>query len=73
MHKILLTDRGLTWDQALDHFDTAAEWAQDHCPSFRSHETQDISDFSMISDLQSWYEFGDAEDAIMFRLRWSGS
>lgn len=62
----------MSWTQANYHFDKATEWAQDNCPSFRGVEVMDISDFSMTNDLLARFEFSDTEDAIMFRLAWSG-
>lgn len=55
----------------LEDADSLIEWALDHCISFDSNVTTDISDISLCYDTAHDFYFGTESDAIWFKLRWS--
>lgn len=71
MIKVLLTDRGHPWATIYNHYDEAAGWALEHCPSFVGYDPIDVSDVSLEHDVLCEYTFNDARDATAFKLRWS--
>lgn len=71
MIKVILDDTGISYDNALILFAAAANWATEHCPSYQSYETVDVSDFSVTNDVLAEYVFADERDATLFRLKWA--
>lgn len=70
MIDVYLNDRNIDYDYAEIHFNKAAQWAQEHCLSYQGFHIQDVSDVSYVYDHIAMYVFGDAQDALIFQLRW---
>lgn len=68
---VTLNDRGLNWDQTLDYYERAAQWANEHCSSYLEKEIIDVADFSYEFDLLAVYRFANDQDAFMFQLCWA--
>jgi len=67
---IYITDHGIPYEKAEDHFAEAAAWASQHCTSYIDYHVQDVSDFSYINDYITEYKFTDPKDAMLFQLKW---
>ena len=70
MKLVYLSDTGIPYEQAEEHFDQAAAWASRQCSSYVDYHVQDVSDTSLINDFIAQYQFQDPKDAMMFELRW---
>lgn len=70
MKVVYLNDSNLNWNEAIEYFDRAADWAKEQCPSFLSHYIQDVTDVSYIYDQVAEYKFNDPKDAMWFELKW---
>lgn len=55
---------------AVEHFESAAEWAREQCPSFISFDVQDVSDVAYDCDNIAEYKFKNPQDAMWFELKW---
>jgi hypothetical protein len=65
--KVTLVAGDLSWEETLNMFYTAHEWAIDHCESFRRSQAS--------HPLSMWahtYSFNSEKDALLFTLRWRG-
>jgi hypothetical protein len=70
MKVVYITDKGIPYEQAEEHFAEAAAWASRHCSSFVDYHVQDVSDFSYTNDFITEYKFTDPKDVVLFQLRW---
>lgn len=70
MIEVYLNDTGIPYEYAEQHFRNACDWAKKNCPSFKSHQVQDVSDVSLTNDYVAIYIFKDAKDAEWFTLKW---
>lgn len=70
MKVVYLTDAGIAYEQANDHFAEIAAWASRQCSSFIDYHIQDVSDVSIEYDHVCAYGFADPKDALMFELKW---
>lgn len=70
MIDVYLNDSKINYDDALEYFKTAADWAKKYCPSFQGYDVQDVSDFTYYYDYLAVYLFKDQKDADWFILRW---
>lgn len=67
---VYITDTGIAYEQAEEHFAQAAAWASQHCLSFVDYHVQDVSDHSYLYDYVTEYQFGDSKDAMLFELKY---
>lgn len=70
MTTVYLNDSKIPYDKANEHFEKAADWAKQQCPSFIRHHVQDVSDVSYQYDFVAEYRFQNPKDAVLFELRW---
>jgi hypothetical protein len=70
MKTVYLTDEKIPYEQAEEHFNTAADWAKTQCSSFIDYDVQDVSDVSYVYDHVAQYRFNDSKDAMWFELKW---
>lgn len=70
MIKVVLNDTDISYADVYAHFSWIAGWAMEHCPSYVTYETVDVSDFSLINDVLAEYMFANDRDATLFRLKW---
>lgn len=70
MKLVYLNDSNLDYLDAREHFECAALWARNQCPSFISYSITDVSDTSYVYDQVAEYIFKDVKDAIWFELKW---
>ena len=70
MKLVYLNDSGIDYLDALEHFETVADWARNQCPSFINYRVEDVSDVSYQYDYIAEYKFQDPKDAIWFELKW---
>jgi hypothetical protein len=70
MKVVYLTDVGIEYDYALQHFEDVANWAKSHCASFIDYTVQDVSDVSLQYDYVTEYRFHDPKDVMLFTLKW---
>lgn len=68
---VYLNDTGIDYEVAPVHFQSAADWARQNCPTFIGHHVQDVSDVSYSNDYIAEYRFLDMRDVLLFQLRWS--
>ncbi len=47
------------------------DWAKENCPSYITNDIH-MDGYNSYDHTKIDYHFGDAEDALMFKLRWSG-
>ena len=73
MKVVYLNDTGIPYEQAEEYFAEAAAWASRQCSSFVNYHVQDVSDFSLINDFITEYQFQDPTDALLFQLKWKTS
>ena len=52
------------------YFEDMAEWAKEHCRSFKSFEIADVSDVSILYDEVAEFCFEDEQDLLMFKLKY---
>jgi hypothetical protein len=69
MISIYVTDTGMSYEQAKQHFKELNKWAKKNCLSYRGCHTQDVSDVSYYNDLITQYSFDDERDAAWFKLK----
>lgn len=72
MKVVYLTDEGIPYESAEEHFAEAAAWASRQCASFIDYHVQDVSDVSYNYDYVTEYKFNDSKDALLFQLKWKG-
>lgn len=70
MLEVYLTDEGIPYEQAEDHFAEAAAWASRQCHSYVDYHVQDVSDHSYLFDFVAQYTFTDPKDVVLFQLKW---
>ena len=70
MKVVYITDKGIAYEQAEEHFAQAAAWASRQCPSFVDYHVQDVSDVSYQYDFITEYKFRDPKDALLFELKY---
>ena len=70
MKVVYITDKGIAYEQAEEHFAEAAAWASQHCPSYVDYHVQDVSDHSYLYDYITEYQFRDPKDALLFELKY---
>ena len=70
MITVYLNDTGIRYEDAPEHFRSAADWARQQCPSFVDYDMQDVSDVSLTNDYITTYLFKDKKDAEWFTLKW---
>ena len=69
MIEVYLTDTGIDYDFAEQHFLNADVWARENCTSYRGYDVQEVSDFSYINDWVALYLFEDEADVLIFTLK----
>lgn len=70
MKVVYLTDTGIPYERAEEHFAEAAEWASQHCLSYVDYHVQDVSDHSYLFDFVAQYTFTDPKDALLFEIKY---
>ncbi len=70
MKVVYLSDTGIPYERAEDHFAEAAAWASRQCASYIDYHVQDVSDVSYTNDFIAQYGFNDPKDALLFELKW---
>jgi len=68
---ICITDDGMTYKQAEEHFVKLDAWARENCASYVGHHVQDVTDFSLMHDLIAQFRFSEERDVAWFKLKWS--
>lgn len=71
MINVTLNDEKIPFSEARHYFHNVATWARENCPSFKTYNVTDVSDFSIRYDLVAEYSFDDEQDVVLFKLRWS--
>lgn len=70
MISVFVTDDGMSYEQAEQHFVELDSWARENCASYVGHHVQDVTDFSPVNDLIAQFGFNTESDVAWFRLRW---
>ncbi len=71
IYKVYVNDIGSAgYEFNHPYFEEMADWAKEHCQSFKSFEITDVSDVSLIYDEIAEFVFGDEQDVLMFKLKW---
>lgn len=73
MKVVYLNDTGIVYEQAEEYFDQAAAWATRQCASFVDYHVQDVSDVSYTNDFIAEYRFNDANDAMLFQIKYKSN
>jgi hypothetical protein len=70
MFSVFVTDDGMTYEQAEQHFSKLDAWAKKNCKSYYGYHAQDVADFSPVNDLIAQFAFEDQKDLMWFKLKW---
>jgi hypothetical protein len=69
MIEVYLTDTGIYYDFAEQHFLNADVWARENCVSYRGYDVQEVSDVSYTNDWVALYLFESEADVLIFTLK----
>lgn len=70
IQSVYLTDEGIPYERAEEHFAEVAAWASRQCASYVDYHVQDVSDASYFYDFVAQYQFTDPKDVLLFQLKW---
>ena len=69
LHGVYLNDSNIV-GSVDDYFAEVAEWSKINCTSYVDYDVVDVSDVSTQYDYIAQYYFKNAQDLVVFKLRW---